>query len=212
MEVSKKMSSKAQLIIKSCSKRELEIDQMKNFLEGNGFSVEETYARLYSNIEEEHINKGADLIIFSTCAFSNVTEQSNITDIELIQKIKKPSAELVVCGCLPMINPGLLSSVFSGPTYGPRSHEKLNEIIKADKKYSEFSHQNVTHTFGKNVFVIQIHEGCPCNCSYCAIKFSIGSLKSKPINDILIEFQRGLNRGYKNFILSGDCVSNLGTG
>lgn len=204
------MKKNAQLIIKSCCLRELELSQMKAFLEGNGYNVEETFIPKYGSMKETDVSKAADLLFFSTCAFSNATELQNIEEVELINKHKNESAELIICGCLPKINPENLSGIFKGRTFGPRSYETLNDIIGATKKYEEFSHQNITHSMGENIFAIQIHKGCPCNCSYCAIKFGIGELKSTPIEQIISEFKSGLEQGYKDFFFMGDCVSGYG--
>ena len=204
------MSKKAQIIVKSCNRRDLELEHVKSFLRGNGYFLEEIEARQFSTLREDQISKDADLILFSTCAFSSVSEGYSIKDLKLIQQNKKPSAELVVCGCLPKINPDALAGMFNGPTFGPRSYEKLNDIIKPEKKYQEFSHQNITTCYGKDSFTIQIHKGCPRNCSYCAIKFAIGNLKSVPIDDVINEFHKGLNLGYKKFNFLGDCSGGYG--
>ena len=204
------MSKKAQIIVKSCNRRDLELEQVKNFLRGNGYFLEEIETRQFSNLRGYQISKKADLILFSTCAFSSVSEGYSIEDLELIQRNKKPSAELVVCGCLPEINPDSLSAIFDGPTFGPRSYEKLNDIIKPEKEYQKFSHQNITTSYGKDHFTIQIQKGCPSNCSYCAIKFAIGSLESVPIDDVINEFHKGLDQGYKQFNFLGDCSSGYG--
>jgi len=204
------MKKKALIVIKSCNRRDLELDHVKNYLIGNGYSVDEIEARQFIKLQKNSFNNDADLIIFSTCAALNATEESAIQDLQMIQQNKKAGAEVIVCGCLPEINPDRLSSVFNGASFGPRSYEKLNEIIKSEKKFQEYSHQNKTRAYGGDTFAIQIHEGCPNNCSYCAIKFSIGGLKSKPINDVMNEFRQGIGQGYKKFVFLGDCLGAYG--
>lgn len=48
---------------------------------------------------------------------------------------------------------------------------------------------------------LRIADGCSFNCSYCAIRFATGKLKSKPIDQILTEFKAGLKSGHKLFQL-----------
>jgi MiaB/RimO family radical SAM methylthiotransferase len=48
---------------------------------------------------------------------------------------------------------------------------------------------------------LRIAEGCSFACSYCAIKFATGSLKSKPIDLVIEEFKAGLDEGHKVFQL-----------
>jgi len=59
-------------------------------------------------------------------------------------------------------------------------------------------------------FTIQVSQGCAGKCTFCAIKFAKGHVKSKPIVQILHEFQRGLQNGYKKFWLLGDDIGCYG--
>lgn len=48
-------------------------------------------------------------------------------------------------------------------------------------------------------FNLSIAEGCLGNCSFCAIRFATGKLRSKPIETIVQEFRKGLDEGYEYF-------------
>ena len=48
---------------------------------------------------------------------------------------------------------------------------------------------------------LRIGQGCVFKCSYCAIRFATGRLKSKPIDQIVEEFKKGLKEGHKVFQL-----------
>jgi len=61
-----------------------------------------------------------------------------------------------------------------------------------------------------NTFCIKVCSGCLGNCTFCAIRFSRGKLKSKPLERIVEEFQEGLRRGYKDFSLIGTEVGAYG--
>jgi tRNA A37 methylthiotransferase MiaB len=62
----------------------------------------------------------------------------------------------------------------------------------------------------KDSFFIRPSWGCLGNCSYCVIKKAIGPLKSKPLDSIIAEFNKGLNQGYKNFIFDADDLGAYG--
>lgn len=62
----------------------------------------------------------------------------------------------------------------------------------------------------KHAFMIRIAKGCPGECSYCAIKFAAGPLISKPINNILAEFDSGIKGNYKDFVLIAGDVGSYG--
>ena len=60
----------------------------------------------------------------------------------------------------------------------------------------------------QRVCSIRVAAGCPGECTYCAIKFAAGPLHSKPLDDVLTEFDRGLARGFKQFrFIAGDLGS-----
>ena len=61
------------------------------------------------------------------------------------------------------------------------------------------------------VFHIRIARGCDEKCSYCAIRFAVGRFRSKPLRDVLAEFNAGLERGYDLFELLADDVGPYGT-
>lgn len=62
----------------------------------------------------------------------------------------------------------------------------------------------------KESFYIKISTGCKGNCSYCAIKKAIGSLKSKTLNECIKEFVKGLEKGHDYFIIDGDDTGAFG--
>ena len=59
-------------------------------------------------------------------------------------------------------------------------------------------------------FTIQVSNGCPGECAYCAIKFAVGPLVSKPIETILAEFDAGLKGKFRNFFLIGTDMGAYG--
>jgi len=66
-------------------------------------------------------------------------------------------------------------------------------------------------TVHKDSYFIRPSWGCLGNCSYCVIKKAIGPLKSKPLEAIITEFNKGLSLGYKNFIFDADDLGAYGT-
>lgn len=58
----------------------------------------------------------------------------------------------------------------------------------------------------EDAFFIKIADGCLGQCTYCAIKFATGPLRSKPKEMLLEEFDRGLEKGHERFVLlAEDC-------
>lgn len=63
----------------------------------------------------------------------------------------------------------------------------------------------------KPFFHIRISNGCLGNCSYCAIRKAIGKIKSKPLNQIINEFNEGLKKGYDHFVIESDDTGAYGS-
>jgi len=57
----------------------------------------------------------------------------------------------------------------------------------------------------ERVFSIRVAEGCLGQCTFCAIRFAAGPLRSKPLDTVLSEFDAGLAGGYTHFrLIAGD--------
>jgi len=73
-----------------------------------------------------------------------------------------------------------------------------------------YGKDSVNYKFSKKQFHIRISWGCTGNCSYCTIKKSTGPFHSKPLEKCIKEFKKGLDAGYKNFILDATDVGAYG--
>lgn len=59
-------------------------------------------------------------------------------------------------------------------------------------------------------FNIRIAHGCMSECTYCAIRRAVGTVRSKPLTDVMSEFTTGLSDGYKTFRLIAEDVGAYG--
>ncbi len=62
----------------------------------------------------------------------------------------------------------------------------------------------------ENPYFIRVSTGCLGKCAYCAINKAIGVMHSKPLEELLNEFKKGLKVGYKNFIIDADDLGCYG--
>jgi MiaB/RimO family radical SAM methylthiotransferase len=205
---------KLQIIEKSCHREGLKVQRLRNFFEGNGYTViknewevDPTNKYAYP-LEKLKVDPTADLIILTTCGFTKAIEDGDFTALDLIKKNKKPTAKVILAGCLVKINPERVAKEFDGPTFDAHSYEKINDIINLKIPLQEFPEPNqMLHT---DRYFIHIQSGCSNRCAYCAIWKTMGKSVSKPIEKVMAEFRKGLKQGHKNFYLIGECAGAYG--
>jgi len=66
------------------------------------------------------------------------------------------------------------------------------------------------YQYSKKQFHIRIAWGCKGNCSYCVINKATSPFHSKPVDECIKEFKKGLYKGYTNFVLDASDVGLYG--
>lgn len=66
------------------------------------------------------------------------------------------------------------------------------------------------NTGAGGIIYLRIGNGCLGNCSYCAIRFATGELRSKPLDECMREFTDNLRRGSRRFRLLGEDAGAYG--
>ena len=230
-----------QIISLSCTRRELELEQLRLYFIANGYDVSE---------EDFKTDKIADYIIVSTCGFTKAAEDFGIKTIERLEKEKKNDCQILVGGCVPKIHREAVANYF---LFDPRSYDALDEYFNMDQKYSDFPRPNtvqdirvnnyrehgimasnqkklddegkktlkenidtvekiseIVYNHNVGIYRIQCMLGCACKCTYCAIRFAIGPIESRPIDSILYDVQRAIDQGKRSIILEGDSLGGYG--
>ena len=103
---------------------------------------------------------------------------------------------------------GVLNKIINNSSFYKKLFFNFREsILKYIFNEQSFSYSELTT---KKPFIVRISQGCVSNCSYCAIKKAVGPIVSKPIDQCINEFKKGLNEGYQEFSLTGDDVGAYG--
>lgn len=210
---------KAYIFTIGCGRRRLEGERYKEYFKKNDWKIEKNF-------------KKVDLILFNSCGFNKPTEESCFKKIQKLINKKKSNCELIIGGCLPAINPSKLKGIFKGKSFTPQQIEKIDVFINAKTRIKQIKEHNTfmvnktiieklfsgfhnllnkrfisprkCHREHSQPYFLRITNGCLGNCSYCAIKNATGKLRSKPIENIMQEFDKGLKVGYKYFYLIGE--------
>ncbi|MCK5418389.1 MAG: MiaB/RimO family radical SAM methylthiotransferase [Desulfobacterales bacterium] len=200
-----------------CPRRAVDSQKIADYLEANNLKYTQNF-------------KDADLIIVSTCAALKSREDLSKTAITWYQEQKNADSKIVVAGCLGKINPEVKKEFEEVAFISPREIDILDEIIAAKVRFKDIPDPNQIGSYPlfpdkperqakgdrlnkrldlavekKDLFTLRVATGCLGNCSYCAVKFAVGELESKPIDALLNEFKSGLDQGFKHFVLiAGD--------
>ena len=200
-----------------CPRRAVDSQKIADYLEANNLVYTQDF-------------KQADLIVVSTCAALKSREDLSKTAVSWYQKQKHENAKIVVAGCLGKINPEVKKEFKDLAFISPREIDTLDDLIAAKVPFKDIPDPNQIGSFPlfpdkperqakgnrlnkrldlvyekKDLFTLRVATGCLGNCSYCAVKFAVGKLESKPLEAIVKEFKSGLDQGFKHFVLiAGD--------
>lgn len=149
----------------------------------------------YRQVKRE---KDADVLIFNTCYVKQSTQNRIINRLKEIKKLKK---RVIVSGCMPEISPETIRKILpKSILVSARNVHHLSEAIKRKKDFlgkPEFDKTLLAKCPASSTYTIQISEGCPNKCSYCAAKLARGHIHSFPEENILEEARKAISKGYK---------------
>ena len=135
---------KAQIILTRCSRRSLEIEQLRHYLEENGYNLSKDNWR---------VDPQADVILLSTCGFTQAAEDFGFATLLRVRGTVKPGAQVIFGGCNPEIDPGRMQLEFSGPTFSPQSYACLDDILQVDRGFDTFERPNILDGVGGSALI-----------------------------------------------------------
>lgn len=175
----------------------------------------------------------AETIFINTCAFLSKKEEQAADRIRALGENKRTTQDLVVFGCLPFINPGILDGMevdyltTRGVSGFIEKYHLANKETKIshnfERKLNKLS--QINRLLNKALFHdsyfeylyepekachLQIASGCSGSCSFCCEKLARGKLSSRPVAEIMTEFKKGYEQGFRIFSLNADDVGVYG--
>ena len=192
-----------------CSKNQVDSEKMLALLEDEGYKIVET-------------PEIAQIIIVNTCGFIAPAREEAIETILSLSKYKEEGQckLLVVAGCLAERYGEELEKEFTQDEvdliFGVRDISQIIQAIKNNKRlykptdYADNLVKRKLTTFPGTAY-LRISDGCSNNCAYCAIPIIRGSLRSRPIEDILEELQLLMQtNNIREIIIISQDTSNYG--
>jgi ribosomal protein S12 methylthiotransferase len=163
----------------------------------------------------------ADFLVVNTCGFLASARQEALDVIEELFEEKKPSAKVIVAGCMVQKHSEELKSAFPKIHYmlGSGDVEKILEAVSAPeegvaisdaKSYLQWGEVPRTLATPGSYAYLKIAEGCAKRCAFCIIPTIKGVLKSKPAVQVKREFEALLDQGINEVILIAQDLGDWG--
>ncbi|NHI83464.1 MAG: tRNA (N(6)-L-threonylcarbamoyladenosine(37)-C(2))-methylthiotransferase [Candidatus Thorarchaeota archaeon] len=161
----------------------------------------------------------ASLILVNTCGVKEPTEDRIIHRLRTLAEIDIP---VIIAGCLPCISLQRIESAI--PSYaailGPQSVDSLGKIAEQvlDGKrgilHLDSDPASKLRFFegppNSVICTIPICEGCLGHCSYCAVRFARGAVRSYSIDEIYEIVERCTHLGYREVRLTSQDAGVFG--
>lgn len=193
-----------------CKVNQYETEAMEELFKNRGYEI-------VSNREE------ADIYIINTCTVTNLGDRKSRQFIRRAKKMNEDSI-IAAVGCYSQVAPEEVEAIDGvdivvGTTDRNRivdlceeakSKNKKINVVKDIKYHKEFEPLNISDLPYKTRAYIKIQEGCNQFCSYCIIPYARGPIRSRDLEDIIMEAKRLAKAGFKEIILTGIHVTSYG--
>lgn len=159
-------------------------------------------------------NDVVDVCIINTCTVTSMSDQKSRQAIRNARK-KNPNAIIVAMGCYTQLHSEEaieIADIVIGSNEKLKVYELVNKYLENMVKinnvsnifdmpcYEEIKVSDVlTHTRG----FVKIQDGCENYCSYCAIPYARGKIKSRNPLFVVDEINQLVEKGIKEVIISG---------
>ncbi len=144
----------------------------------------------------------ADIIVINSCTVTNSSDKKTLS---LLKKANRSSAYTVLIGCFVSNH---------GKNYDAdlilSNEEKKNTIEILSKKFNMKKRQVPLEIDSKTRAFVKIQDGCNRFCSFCIIPYARGRSKSIDLQEIIDDINSRVDKGYKEFVLTGIHISSYG--
>ena len=180
---------------------------MKIFVEAHGCTQNYGEARL---MQEALAGQGhalvttegdADAHVLVTCTVVETTERNMIRRMTELAAYDKP---LIIAGCMAAAQrQRVLDTVPRAKLLPPRKWPQIVELLDAGTACGDRSADIESQSFGWHDAIIPIEQGCVGRCTYCITRVARGRVASYPVDTIIEQVRRSVDRGMKEIKLTG---------
>lgn len=161
-------------------------------------------------------NQIADVYIINTCT---VTATSDSKSRKMIRQAVKrnPQAVVAVMGCFAQLNPEDINKIegvdiILGTSNRHKLFTLVEDVLKNKNPYALVEEINQVKLYeeikikrftNQTRGFVKIEDGCDNFCSYCAIPYARGRVRSRKPEDVLEEIQSLTDQGMREIVLTG---------
>jgi threonylcarbamoyladenosine tRNA methylthiotransferase MtaB len=148
----------------------------------------------------------AELCIVNTCT---VTTEGDAKSRQTIRRLAKrnPGAKIVVMGCYATRAPHEVAAL-------PSVSQVVTDKRELPDLLGRFGVSDIPtgiSGFGRrHRAYVKVQDGCMLRCSFCIIPYVRPELTSRPVEHILEEVRRLVDRGYREVVLTGIHLGHYG--
>ena len=166
----------------------------------------------------------SDLCIINTCTVTNIADRKSRQMISKAHRLNE-NAKLIACGCFTQRSPEeakRLSGVDA--VLGSADKNKIAEIaaalfenehgeaevlVRDVMREREFEELSATRE-GRTRAYLKIQDGCNMFCTYCAIPYARGAIRSRRLESVRNEAEKLNEEGYAEVVLTGIHLMSYG--
>lgn len=198
-----KKNIKVSLVSLGCPKNLVDSENILGELAAQGFEIVED-------------NEQAEIIIVNTCAFIQPAQEESIEALLDLAELKETGqARALICvGCLPQRHGEELLSLlpevdaFLGIGAAPQIATAIRRVLQgerifmpSDRHYLASAQMPRWRSAPEWLAYLKIADGCNNRCTYCTIPDIRGPYRSRPLADIVAEFQQLVAEGCREICL-----------
>jgi threonylcarbamoyladenosine tRNA methylthiotransferase MtaB len=156
--------------------------------------------------QEAREDEPAELCIVNTCT---VTAEGDAKSRQAIRRLarRNPGAKIVVMGCYATRAPHEVATL-PGVSQVVTDKRELPDLLG---RFGVTDLPTGISGFGRrHRAYVKVQDGCMLRCSFCIIPYVRPHLASRPVEHILDEVRRLVDRGYREVVLTGIHLGHYG--
>ncbi len=148
----------------------------------------------------------ADLCVVNTCTVTNEGDSKSRQIIRRMHR-KNPDARIVVMGCYATRAPEEVSAL-PGVAEVVTNKRELPDVLG---RFGVVDIPNgISGLSNRHRAYVKVQDGCLLRCSYCIIPAVRPDMYSRPMQDVIDEVRRLVDRGFREVILTGIHLGHYG--